>query len=190
MRSIADYWGAHGPTEFEPGTGFKYSDPGVDVLGAVLEEVAGTSLDELAQRELFTPLGMTDADALIAEEQSADERFATVYMPQAPGQWKAVWEPGQGSIAAFTIGSGTTWYCTPADYARFLRVWRHASRMTDGSATVDGYLSVASARRALRPYAWVWPEAQLTVLYFTQSRGQRTRMLLEPLLHRLAQELP
>lgn len=28
-------------------------------------------------------------------------------------------------------------------------------------------------------YAWVWPDHDLMILYFTQSRGQRTRLVLE-----------
>ena len=220
LRSIADYWGAHGPTISSPGVGFEYSDPGADVLGAVLEVATGLSLDSLAQREVFQPLGMVDAFALIGREGSSDPRFCSLYQPSDGGNWRRIWKPGDGSISPFTIGSGTTWYTTPGDYARFVSAWLANGMVGDGR-----WLSEAAVERALEPgpvmsyanqipstevhygqmwqvyvdpddagesrvvafghsgsdgtYAWAWPNQGLVILYFTQSRGQRTRLLLE-----------
>lgn len=227
LRSIADYWGGHGPTEFEPGEGFLYSDPGADVLGVVLEVVSGRPLHELARKEVFEPLGMKDSTALLDDWFSADRQFASLYSPGPAGDWRRVWKAGDGSIAPFTIGSGTTWYATPADYTRFLSGWLGALGGDGG-----GWLTRAAAERALDPgpmmsyanqvpgtrahygqmwqvyvagdgyqegeriafghsgsdgtYAWVWPDQELIVCYFTQSRGQRTRLLLEQLIEELA----
>ncbi len=221
LRSIADYWGTHGPTAAEPGTTFHYSDPGADVLGAVLEVVSGLPLDKLAEREVFDPLGMGDSYALIDNATSRDPRFCSVHSLDAEGNWRPIWKPGDGSIAPFTIGSGTTWYATPADYARFLSAW-----LREGPMETGRWLSEAAIGRALTPgplmeeyanrfpeaevhygqmwqvyvdtgepdmervvafghsgsdgtYGWVWPDQNLIILYFTQSRGQRTRLLLE-----------
>lgn len=46
--------------DYEPGTKSVYSDLGVILLGEILERVAGESLEALAKRRIFTPLGMTD----------------------------------------------------------------------------------------------------------------------------------
>ncbi|MDX2184535.1 MAG: serine hydrolase [Gemmatimonadaceae bacterium] len=48
------------PIRCEPGDCFVYSDLGMDVLGLVLEEAAGESLDSYLARRVFGPLGMTD----------------------------------------------------------------------------------------------------------------------------------
>lgn len=48
------------PLVCEPGSCFIYSDLGADVLGWVLESIAGESLDVFTQRRVFGPLGMTD----------------------------------------------------------------------------------------------------------------------------------
>ncbi len=58
------------PLEYKPGTGFVYSDLGADVLGWVVEAVAGEPLDVFAKENVFEPLGMTDtgfrpADSLV-----------------------------------------------------------------------------------------------------------------------------
>ena len=44
---------------FEPGTGFNYSGEGIQLLQMVVEETTGQDLQELAQRKVFEPLGMS-----------------------------------------------------------------------------------------------------------------------------------
>ena len=228
LRSVADYWGKHGPTEFTPGEGFQYSDPGTDALGAILEEVAGEVLLDLAGDEVFEPLGMTDSYAWVSSETSSDPSFASDYRYSTEqGAWVRYWKPGDGSMLPFAKGSGTTWYATAEDYARFLAAWMDA-----GFAGGDesSWLSSEASARALSPisnfdyasripglrpwygqmwivyvdgagkpvafghsgsdgtYAYAWPEDDLIVLYMTQSRGNRTRLLLEPMFAELVQE--
>lgn len=48
------------PLVCEPGACFIYSDLGADVLGWVIESIAGESLDAFTRRRVFQPLGMTD----------------------------------------------------------------------------------------------------------------------------------
>lgn len=227
LRSVADYWGKHGPTEFEPGQGFQYSDPGTDVLGAIVEKIAGQTLLELADAEVFGPLEMNDSYAWVDPESSLDPRFASDYRYSSEqGAWVRYWKPGDGSPLPFAKGSGTTWYSTAKDYARFLASWMDAG-VAERSARAHLWLSAAATERALMPvsqvdypsrlpglqarygqmwivyvdtagepvafghsgsdgtYAYAWPEDDLIVLYMTQSRGNRTRLLLEPLFAEL-----
>lgn len=58
---------------YEPGTKSIYSDLGPILLGAILERVTGTSLDEAARRWVFEPLGMQD----------------TLYQPDASHRYRA-----------------------------------------------------------------------------------------------------
>jgi CubicO group peptidase (beta-lactamase class C family) len=46
--------------EYEPGTASVYSDPGIILLGEILERVAGEPLDAFAQKRILEPLGMKD----------------------------------------------------------------------------------------------------------------------------------
>lgn len=46
------------PIQCEPGKCFLYSDVGADILGWVVERVAGESLDSFVARRVFDPLGM------------------------------------------------------------------------------------------------------------------------------------
>lgn len=48
------------PLVYEPGAESIYSDIGFILMAAIIERLAGRTLDELAQERIFAPLGMTD----------------------------------------------------------------------------------------------------------------------------------
>lgn len=54
IRVIADE-----PLVYDPGTRVMYSDPGFIALGILMERLSGLSLREMAQREIFEPLGLS-----------------------------------------------------------------------------------------------------------------------------------
>lgn len=58
------------PLDHEPGTVFTYSQRTVDLLAYVLELAVGEPLQQFAQRELFTPLGIERGDWYWARDRS------------------------------------------------------------------------------------------------------------------------
>ena len=46
------------PLRFSPGTGWRYSNTGFDLLGLIIERVSGKTLPEMYQERILTPLGM------------------------------------------------------------------------------------------------------------------------------------
>ncbi|HUU84901.1 MAG TPA: serine hydrolase domain-containing protein [Phycisphaerae bacterium] len=231
LRGLADYWGERGPDQFEPGNGFTYSDPGVDILGAIVTEVSGLPLERFVTQRLFEPAGMADSFAMTRDFAAADNhdprrrRISSNHTASLEA-WYRYWKPTDGPMAPFVKGSGTTWYSTPLDYARFLALW-----MDKGVVGGRRLLAEATVKRALMPvsgmayptnfrglhvfygrlwilhaegespgeakpvvfghagsdgtWAWAWPKHDLMVLYFTQSRGNRTGILLESAIERL-----
>lgn len=215
LRSVADYWGVHGPSEFRPGAGMLYSDPGFDVLGVLLAEVSGRPLEDLVTERVLAPLGMASTFAMTDAADPRKERISSDYVWRGGG-WKRYWRRGDGPLAPFVRGSGTTWYGSPMDFARLLALW-----MDGGELDGERILSRAAVERGLEPvspfeydcaipgaevrygeawivyigeaerrigfghsgsdgtYAWAFPEQDLMILYFTQSRGQKTRLVLE-----------
>ena len=67
---------AESPLCFEPGSHYKYSLCH-DVLGAVIEEIAGMSFGEYLNKSFFEPLGITDMGFAPTAEQ--EERIVAMY---------------------------------------------------------------------------------------------------------------
>jgi CubicO group peptidase (beta-lactamase class C family) len=72
---------AREPLRFQPGTRWSYSTAGIDVLGRVVEVVAGMSFATFLQNRLFDPLEMKDTTFWISPGQK--ERLAQSYLRNA-----------------------------------------------------------------------------------------------------------
>ena len=64
------------PLVFAPGTSWQYGTS-ADVMGAVIEKIAGEPLEAFIKEEIFEPLGMVDTGFFVPEEKR--ERLATTY---------------------------------------------------------------------------------------------------------------
>jgi hypothetical protein len=97
---------------FPPGEMFSYSNIGYQILGQVVEAVAGMPLGEFERAGIFEPLGMTAAEGSIGNANRAriasgypvyyDDRPFHFSQPLAPGQW-VEWHTGDGNIAVSAI---------------------------------------------------------------------------------------
>ena len=121
------------PFVAQPGEAWVYGY-NTDVLGCVIERVAGQGLDRVIAARVTEPLGMTDTHFFVSPDQR--DRLAAVYASGADG--RAVRAPeggrGQGSYVdgprrAFSGGAGLV--STARDYGRFLEMIR-------GGGTLDG----------------------------------------------------
>jgi CubicO group peptidase (beta-lactamase class C family) len=103
-------WGGEQPTlHFEPGTAYGYSGEGFVYLQRAIERVTGHSLEALARREVFEPLGMTRSSYVWQERFEGNAAHAKDWLWRvAPiDRWA---EPN----AAYTL------LTTAPDYARFV----------------------------------------------------------------------
>jgi CubicO group peptidase (beta-lactamase class C family) len=92
------------PLQFEPGTQWNYSVAS-NVLGRVVEIVAGQSLDVLFAERVLGPLGMTDTGFWVRDEQA--DRLAELYGEKDDGTIEPV--PGlplRGGLPRLLSGSG------------------------------------------------------------------------------------
>jgi CubicO group peptidase (beta-lactamase class C family) len=124
------------PVRFLPGTRFGYSGEGMYYLQRIVESITGESLDSLARRSLFEPLGLRgmsyvwrkDLDARLASGHKEDGAFLSKTSYRHPN-------------------AGYSLYASADDYARFiLEILR-----PDRSAAFS--LSRASLDEMLRPQA-------------------------------------
>ncbi len=235
LYAMANAIGEGGP-QFPPGSTFWYSDAGADVLGAIVEQVSGSSLEDFVTERLLEPLGMTDTAYLGVPDGPRLDRVASLYVGGV-GNWEPFWNPTDEPFYPFAWGSQSL-YGTPADYARFLAMW-----MDEGLSGDAPVLTPVAVARTLTPMArmkalgsdapyptrfadlavyhgqmallhlqagsvdedqlqdadpvivgysgsdgtiaWAWPDRDLMILYFTQSRGGATAIRLEEEIERL-----
>lgn len=240
LLAMANAIGEGGP-EFEPGSKFWYSDAGTDVLGAIVEQASGSSLEEFVTDRLLEPLGMVDTYYAGDPEDPRLDRVASLY-GGGVGSWNRFWGPADEPFYPYAWGSQSL-YSRPLDYARFLAMW-----MDDGLSGDTRILSAEAVARMLTPaarmgqlgsdapfptqfpgltayhgqmavlyadgdpadgepppgvqpsilgysgsdgtIAWAWPDRDLMILYFTQSRGGLTALRLEEEIWRLLLDPP
>ena len=99
LAGICDHLAAL-PLVFQPGTEWQYS-MGLDVLGRVIEVVAGVPFDEFLQTHVLDPLGMTDTVWHVDEGRA--DRLAALYAP-TPGSKQAFRYDAMGGARHDTAG--------------------------------------------------------------------------------------
>ena len=113
------------PFDAQPGERFVYGYA-TDILGALVEEVSGLSLEEFLDQNLLGPLGMTDTHFYVPAEKGG--RLTTVYSATEDGLERAP-DPGgmvgqgayrDGPRTSFSGGAGLV--STARDYYRFLQM--------------------------------------------------------------------
>ncbi len=111
---------ATAPLNDQPGTTFRYGYS-IDVLGRLVEVLAGKPLDQVFAERIFKPLGMNDSGFFVPEEKW--NRLAVLYSPKrgSEGAFEPSKSPAQESFkkkpALLLGGAGLT--STLDDYARF-----------------------------------------------------------------------
>lgn len=114
------------PFDAQPGEEWVYGYS-TDILGALIEEVSGTTLDEFLRTRLLDPLGMEDTHFYLPE--SKRDRLAVVYSLEESGRLERAPDPGgmvgqgayvEGPRRSYSGGAGLL--STAADYARFLQM--------------------------------------------------------------------
>jgi CubicO group peptidase (beta-lactamase class C family) len=121
IRRMADL-----PFAAHPGQALVYGYS-TDILGVVVEEASGMSLDEFLRTRIFEPLGMVDTHFFLPPEKA--DRLAVVYTgsPEGPitrSPDGGGWQGGQGHYlegprTSFSGGAGLL--STARDYGRFIQ---------------------------------------------------------------------
>ncbi|MGC1371220.1 MAG: serine hydrolase [Candidatus Sulfotelmatobacter sp.] len=122
-----------------PGSKFTYSDINFIVLGALVEQVSGETLDEYAQRHIFVPLKMTHTRYLPAPAWRS-KIAPTQYDENEHMLWGVVHDPTARRMGGVAGHAGL--FSTADDLAKF------AQALLDGG---DGILSPLSVKKMTSP---------------------------------------
>ena len=112
------------PLDSQPGSGFKYGPAG-EVIGRLVEVVAGQPLADFLHQRIFQPLGMVDTGFGVPPDQRA--RVVTAYARSADQRLVAL---PPDALAPRFHSTGGNLFSTPADYLRFCQM------LLDGGAVL------------------------------------------------------
>ena len=112
------------PLDSQPGSGFKYGPAG-EVIGRLVEVVAGQPLAEFLHQRIFQPLGMVDTGFGVPPSQRG--RVVTAYARSADQGLVAL---PPYPLAPRLHSTGGNLFSTPTDYLRFCQL------LLDGGAVV------------------------------------------------------
>ena len=122
------------PLEFSPGEAWNYS-VSTDVLGAVVQRLAGQGLDEFFRERIFAPLGMDDTFFHVPADKL--HRVTDCYA-MVPGKGRVMYDRGDASAWAnppTQISGGGGLVSTALDYHRFCRMCLNGGEL-DGARIV------------------------------------------------------
>lgn len=147
------------PLVRSPGDSAEYSDLNALILGLVLEKVSGAPLDQLATREVFAPLGMTQT--MYKPRSALKRRIAP------SGIWRGRPVPGdvndQNAVAMGGVAGHAGVFSTGMDLARYAQVWLRGGAGLKGqwvgAETMRRFL-VKGPRSGSRLLGWDTPEAK------------------------------
>ncbi|MCY4647026.1 MAG: serine hydrolase [Gammaproteobacteria bacterium] len=134
VRATVDRMGSL-PFQAQPGERFVYGY-NTDILGALVEEVSGQSLEAFLHSRIFEPLDMRDTHFYLPPEKR--DRLAMVYNRRTPGalvrarDGEGMDTQGQyadGPRMSFSGGAGLL--STARDYARFLQMMLNGGTLGD-----------------------------------------------------------
>ena len=199
LREAVDLIGQEGPN-YNPGSGFRYSDLNSAVLGGIAAELTGAPVEHFLQSRIFNVLSLSDTYSFFSPDFSWSSRMNSTYQWDG-SRWEKYWDNTQAQVTPFFRASGGL-YTTVFDYARFLTLWMDRGRLQEGSMLSDSTVSAALQRGSASYYGFHWvlygdagsadqlppfghsgsdgtiaiaiPERNSLALYFTQCRGTDT----------------
>lgn len=133
----------------KPGTQFVYSNQGFTIAGAMLEELTGKTWEELLQRELFEPLGMSSAGF------GAPGSAASLDQPRGHSLLGAV-PPGPRADNPAAIGPAGTVHASLSDWAKFVGLHLAGERGIDGLLKAETLRKLHESPAENSNYAMGW----------------------------------
>ncbi len=136
------------PLDFAPGTKWKYSNCGYELLGFIIQKATGTFYGDLLARRVWTPLGMTSTRII---------DLADIVPHRAPGY---VWYAGKLQNQPYVSQSWNTtadgsMYTTVEDIVKWIAAL-DAHRFISAAVYNEMYAPVRLANGTTKPYGFGW----------------------------------
>lgn len=120
------------PPATEPGSAYAYSNLGYTIAGAMLEQAADASWEDLVRERVFAPLGMTSAGFGPPEAGGDRDHPDQPWGHVSRGGERAAMAPGPWSDNPLVIGPAGTVNCSIEDLARYAALHLQGARGVEG----------------------------------------------------------
>ena len=136
--------------EVPPGTSYRYSNPGFNTLGALIEVASGMPLKQYLRERIYEPLGMSDS---CNHESDADHaRMSTVFRRgRDESGWSVDWKPGDAPDYPFPRASGGM-ISTARDYAVFCQTYLYGGIYDGERILAERWVAEATRPQTLHVY--------------------------------------
>jgi len=118
------------PLLFDPGTAWTYAG-GIAVVGRVVEQIEGRTLDVFLEERIFAPLGMSDTGYVVPAGTRG--RLATVHRMTETG---LVESPVPDDVRSAVSGDGGL-FSTAEDYVKFVQMYLRGGVAPDGTRLIS-----------------------------------------------------
>jgi CubicO group peptidase (beta-lactamase class C family) len=142
LREAVDLLGRAGP-DVPPGERFIYSNLNSEILGAVVEEIAGEPVDRFLESRVLSPLVMGETHTRLEPGSPRTAHVASSYRRWGDAPWERYWSPARAGAEAWFNPAGDL-LGTAVDYAKFLAAWIDSVEGRSG-----GLVTQALARDAI-----------------------------------------
>lgn len=132
-----------------PGDYFEYSNPGYEVLGALIERVSGMPFPDFMEQRIFAPLGMTHTFSLPNPIRRASPLVALSYTDE-----DGPIEPYPDDELDHLVGSGTI-YTTAGDMALYDAALTNGTLLPP-SVLAEAFQPVVLNDGTTEPYGFGW----------------------------------
>jgi D-alanyl-D-alanine carboxypeptidase len=136
-----------------PNTATIYSNAGYIIAGAMLEQLADASWEDLVRREVFAPLGMTSTGF------GAPGRAGVLDQPRGHTRGASGWSPvevGPGADNPVATGPAGSVHTTLADWSRFVAAHLRGARGDESFLTGESWKRLHTAGGAGGEYSPGW----------------------------------
>ena len=123
IRQVASI-AAESPLLFEPGTNLEYSNTGIDIGAAIVQEVTGMKWEDYLKQEVLEPLGMKSTWFWPTDEQIANKIELYEYRDGAPAVWREemAWQQRPYNDSHVFASAGAGLWTTANDQLKFYKM--------------------------------------------------------------------
>ena len=145
---------------FEPGTGVRYSNTGIDIGAAIVEIITGMKWEDYLKQEVLDPLGMKDTWFWPTDKQIKNKIELYEYKENAPAVWveEMNWEQRPYNDDHVFASAGAGLWTTANDQLKFYKMLMNLGLGDNGvrilqEGTVKNLLAVSTRPADLGGYS-------------------------------------